>query len=310
MKKIIALTIVLLMAIGMLASCGATANDMAYAPENSKAETTTSASGSYDYESSYAPEEELDYERKIIKTYNLTLETKNYDSAKNNIINTTSAMGGYISESAEKDNVTYSGKKDRTATFTIRVPSSKVDAFVDAVCENVSVLSKRLSTEDITTAYYDTEAQLESLVAQEKRIEALIEKADTLDYLIQLEDKLTSIRAQINSLNKRLQQYDKSVDMSFVYISLNEVVEYTEIVEKDPTFGTRIKNAFIGTFENFVDFCQGFVIAIVWLLPAIIIAAVFVPVFIILYRKYDKKRKSKFEAAKKAREEKQEQNKQ
>ena len=310
MKKIIALTIVLLMAIGMLASCGATANDMAYAPENSKAETTTSSTGSFDYENSYAPEEEADYERKIIKTYNLTLETKNYDSAKNNIINTTSAMGGYISESAEKDNVTYSGKKDRTATFTIRVPSSKVDAFVDAVCENVSVLSKRLSTEDITTAYYDTEAQLESLVAQEKRIEALIEKADTLDYLIQLEDKLTSIRAQINSLNKRLQQYDKSVDMSYVYISLDEVVEYTEIVDEDPTFGMRIKDAFVGTFENFVDFCQGFIIAIVWLLPAIIIAAIVVPVVVILAHRADVKRKAKFEAAKKAREEAAQQTKQ
>ena len=309
MKKLIALSLVLLMSVCLFASCGGANYD-------SMGNDTGKSNGAYVgdvYESendAYAPEEETDYERKIIKTYNLTLETKSYDTAKNNIVNTTKSMGGYIAESSERDNVTYSGTKDRTASFTVRVPSEKVDEFVDAVCENVSVLSKRLSTEDITTAYYDLEAQLESLVEQEKRVQALTEKADNLDYLIQLEDKLTSIRTEINAINKRLQQYDKSVDMSFVYISLDEVVEYTEIVEKDPTFGTRIKNAFIGTFENFVDFCQGFVIAIVWLLPAIIIAAVFVPVFIILYRKYDKKRKSKFEAAKKAREEKQEQNKQ
>ncbi|MBO5024166.1 MAG: DUF4349 domain-containing protein [Clostridia bacterium] len=311
MKKIIALTIVLLIALCMFVSCGA--SDMAETNGGGYYDKSESPSYSADVSentgSSYAPEQETDYERKIIKTYNLTLETKNYDSAKNNIINTTSAMGGYIAESAEKDNVTYSGKKDRTATFTVRVPSAKIDAFVDAVCENVSVLSKRLSTEDITTAYYDIESQLESLVAQEERIEALIEKADTLDYLIQLEDKLASIRAQINSLNKRLQQYDKSVDMSYVYISLDEVVEYTEIVEEDPTFGMRIKEAFVGTFENFVDFCQGFVIALVWLLPVIIIAAIVVPVVIILTRRADVKRKAKFEAAKKAREENAQQNK-
>lgn len=313
MKKIISLTIVLLMAVCMLASCGATSLDSDYVSSNggnyNKSEVYIESSEVVT-DPSYAPDEETDYERKIIKTYNLTLETKNYDSAKNNVINTVSAMGGYIAESAEKDNVTYTGKKDRTATFTVRVPSAKADEFVDAVCENVSVLSKRLSTQDITTTYYDTEAQLESLVAQEERIEALMEKADSLDYLIQLDDKLTSIRSEINALNKRLQQYDKSVDMSYVYISLDEVVEYTEIVDEDPTFGMRIKEAFSGTFENFVDFCEGFVIAIVWMLPVIIIAAIVVPVVIILARRADVKRKAKFEAAKKAREEAAQQNKQ
>lgn len=306
MKKLIALSLVLLMSLCLFASCGETSYDSMNSADKSE---NSHARESYESENdAYAPEEETDYERKIIKTYNLTLEAKAYDAAKNNIANTTKSMGGYIAESSEKDNVTYAGTKDRTASFTVRVPSEKVDEYVDAISQNVSVLFKKLSTEDITTAYYDLESQLESLVAQEARVQALIEKADNLDYLIQLEDKLTSIHAEINAINKRLQQYDKSVDMSYIYISLDEVVEYTEIVEEDPTFGMRIKEAFIGTFENFADFCQRFVIAIVWFLPAIIIAAVVVPVFIILYRGYDKKRRAKFEAARKSREEQQNQN--
>jgi cytochrome c-type biogenesis protein CcmH/NrfF len=72
----------------------------------------------------------------------------------------------------------------------------------------------------------------------------------------------------------------------------------------------RIKDAFVGTFENFWDFCQGFVIAIVWLLPVIIIMGIATPIVIVLCRRADVKRKAKFEAAKKAREEAAQHNKQ
>ena len=64
--------------------------------------------------------------------------------------------------------------------------------------QNASVLSKKLSTEDITTAYYDLEAQLESLLEQQARIEKLMDEATNFSYLLELEDKLTSIRMHIN----------------------------------------------------------------------------------------------------------------
>jgi len=182
----------------------------------------------------------------------------------------------------------------------VRVPSEKADAYVDEISKNNSVLSKKLSTQDITTSYYDLESQLESLLEQEARIKKLMDEATNYNYLLQLDDKLTSIRTQINNINKQIQVYDKSVALSFVHITLSEVVEYTEIEEKDPTFGARIAEAFVGTFENFWVFCQDFFVTLIWMLPVIIIAAAITALIVIL----KKKKRAKLEAERRAREEK------
>ncbi len=302
MKKITALLLVMLLVLSMLVSCGAGgtgSNGDLGANSPSKGET---GAGTTDGDISYAPDAE-DYERKIIKTYNIALETKNYETARDAILAAANSFGGYISDSSEKDTVTHNGKKDRQATFTVRIPSEKVDAYVAEISQNASVLSKKLSTEDITTSYYDLEAQLESLLEQQARIEKLMDEATNFSYLLQLEDKLTSIRTQINSINKQIQIYDKSVALSYVYITLDEVVEYTEIVEEDPTFGDRIAEAFVGTFKNFANFIQELIILAVWFLPGMIILGISIPLIIFLSRRYDKKKREKKEAERKAREE-------
>jgi hypothetical protein len=126
-----------------------------------------------------------------------------------------------------------------------------------------------------------------------------MDEATNYNYLLELDDKLTSIRAQINNISKQIQIYDKSVALSFVYITLDEVVEYTEISETSPSFGKRIADAFTGTFENFVKFCQEFILAIIWMLPAIIIGGGVTAISIPLIRRRDKKRRESLDNSKK-----------
>ena len=300
MKKIISLLLVLLLMLTMLASCGAEDKNFNAGGESTP---TVGAPGSSESEkgegeNSYIDTAE-DYARKIIKTYDITLETKNYDDARDVIMKTASTMGGYLSDSSEKDTVDYNGKKTRHATFTVRVPSEKVDSYVETIAENASVLSKKLSTQDITTSYYDLQSQLESLLEQEARIKKLMDEATNYNYLLELDDKLTSIRTQINNINKQIQLYDKSVALSFVYVTLDEVAEYTEIVEEEPTFGARIAEAFLGTFENFWFFCQDLFVAVIWMLPVLIIAGVVIPPIVIS----KKKKRAKREAERREKEE-------
>ena len=291
MKKFIALLLILVLSLSLLVSCGDASMD-----GTGNSAPTTSAPSQSGESSDTSKVDSTDYERKIIKTYNISLETKNYESARDSITSVASSMGGYISDSSEKDTVTSQGKKDRYATFTVRIPSEKVDAYVEEIAKNASVLSKRLSTEDITTSYYDLQSQLESLVEQEQRIIKLMDEATNYTYLLQLDDKLTSIRAQINNINKQIQIYDKSVALSYVYITLDEVVEYTEIIEEDPTFGQEIATTFVQTFKNFGKFCQELFLIIVWLLPVIIIGGIAAPIIIFLVRRFDKKKREQYEA--------------
>ncbi len=299
MKKIIAFLLVLLVSLMMFTSCGGAPSNDALKGESSPTVGAPNESGGEkaEGENSYVDIAE-DFARKIIKTYSIELETKNYAEARDVIVNTAASLGGYVSDSAEKDTLNYQNKKVRSATFTVRVPSEKADAYVDEISKNTSVLSKKLSTQDITTSYYDLESQLESLLEQEARIKKLMDEATNYTYLLQLDDKLTSIRTQINNINKQLQVYDKSVALSFVHITLSEVVEYTEIEEAEPTFGARIAEAFVGAFENFWVFCQDFFVSVIWMLPTLIIAAAVVTVIVI----FRKRKRAKREAEKQEKE--------
>ena len=64
----------------------------------------------------------------------------------------------------------------------------------------------------MTESYYSYQSRLDALALQEQRILDMMAKADSLDYLIKLEDKLSQIRSEINELNYRLKYYDKSVN--------------------------------------------------------------------------------------------------
>ena len=67
-----------------------------------------------------------------------------------------------------------------------------------------------------------------------------------------------------------MRSYDNQVDYSTVNIYLREVRKVSE----GTGFGTRIRAAFSGSWENFVSGVQGFVIAVIYALPMIVILAV------------------------------------
>ncbi|MBQ0125124.1 MAG: DUF4349 domain-containing protein, partial [Clostridiales bacterium] len=101
--------------------------------------------------------------------------------------------------------------------------------------------------------------------------------------LITIDDKLTSVRAEINYTSSRIQYYSKAVDMSFVNITLYEVKRY-EVSE--PTFGQKIVSAIKGSFEAFASFSKGFVIVVIWVLPfAVLAGAIAVAVIFIIKKK-------------------------
>ena len=90
-----------------------------------------------------------------------------------------------------------------------------------------NVLSLNRRQEEITEAYYDTEARLTALKTQEERLLAIMEKAETLDDIIRLEDALSDVRYQIESLSGTMRRYDNLVEMATVEVSLREVESTT-----------------------------------------------------------------------------------
>lgn len=288
MKRILASAIALLLLVALLCSCGGkNASDGFGKGEES-------GSGYYDEISSDPPKQDSSNdpsspEQKLIKRYRVTLETTEYDRTRSEISALVESYGGYFSSSSERGGGTSSGRRSsRYGEFTVRIPAEKLDEFISELGGKGNVISSNLITDDVTESYYSYQSRLDALALQEQRILDMMKKADSLDYLIKLEDKLSQIRSEINELNYKLKYYDKSVDYSYATISLCEVIEYTE--ESDVTFISRLGNAVKKTFVVFGKVVGELLIAIVWLFPFALVCGIIAFIVVISVKRRKKKR--------------------
>lgn len=304
-----------------LSACGASGSDYNYAEAKD-----SYYDGGYDYYADYAyemPEETMapaamapaeeaslasgvsstapvntDPNRKIVYTVYLDLETREFDTAEDQVYAICSGVGGYVESSyVSGSSLNNSGYKYRSANFTLRVPVQNLDKAVGEFEGAFNVLSSNRSSEDITSSYYDVDARLKSLTEEEQRLLDMLEGADELQYMIQIEDKLSDIRYQIESYYSRLQRMDSSVNYSTLNVSISEVHNYN-VVTHPISFGERISSAFRDSWSAFAIGVQDFCVWFVESIPSLIVWIVIIVIIIIIIRAIVKRhRKKKMRAA-------------
>jgi len=244
-------------------------------------------------------ESDVTSERKIIKTVSLDLETKQFDEAVEKIRASVVVAGGYIESSYVSGESMQSSGTERYASFTLRIPVSGLDSYVNSFSgELYNVLSRNENSSDITDTYYDVKARLTSLQTQEERLLAMLEGATELQYMLQIEQTLADVRYQIENYYSRIQRYDSQVSLSTISIYLREVIEYKPVEVKPITFAERIAKAFENSWEDFVDNCQDFAVEFVYGIPTLIIWIVVIAVIVVVIRILIKRRRKKKAAEK------------
>ena len=194
---------------------------------------------------------------KIIYTANLTLETRDYDTARATLDAALSDADGYMESSSEYTNT----DSTRSVSLTLRVPQDSYKSFLAAAAQSGSVTYQNQQAEDITTRYMDTEARLQELQAQ----------ADTLADLLEIESSLSDVQYQIESWQSQLDWYSNQVSCCTVYITLNEVETLTPT---STSFGAKLLAALRNGWTGFVSGAQAVAVFLVGAWPAILIGAV------------------------------------
>ncbi|MEG1304658.1 MAG: DUF4349 domain-containing protein, partial [Oscillospiraceae bacterium] len=142
---------------------------------------------------------------------------------------------------------------------------------------------------DITARYIDTDARLNTYREQEARLLSLVDKASGIDELMQIENSLSQVRYNIESLESQMATFDNMVSFCTVEIFLSEV---STITVHTSSFFEEIKAAVSGSLRSLVDFLRSAAIFVVYALPYIAIAAV---LLVFLVQKSKKKRAKKAE---------------
>ncbi len=309
MKRTLLIILALMMAMMTLCGCGAS-----YAATDS----ATVASSSYydsdfgwyeDYEveeavveatesSSSSVYDDTDVEsssRKLIKNRTMDVQTVEYDQFISDLKTYVSSYGGYIESSSESGNSYYSSSL-RYSDFTIRIPADYYDDFAEAVGSMATVTYSYEYVNDVTSTYVDIEARLTALEAERDSFLQLMEKAETVEEILQIQSYLTDVNYEIESYTARLNTYDDQISYSTFYIYVSEVKRIST-ESSNPTVFERIRS---NLSDNFYDIGEGFKDAFVWIvsaIPYIILVAVPVIIVVIIVRVAVKRaRKKKQEA--------------
>lgn len=227
--------------------------------------------------------------RKLIRNVDMDVETDSFDSLLSQLSERIKSLGGYVEESSSSGRRTNRQNEPipRSAYLTARIPSDKLDLFVNAVEENGNVITKSETTQDVTLQYSDLESRKKSLTIEQDRIWAILEKADTLESVIALEERLSEIRYELESMESKLRLMDNQVDYSTVTIRINEVTDYTPTSPE--TVGQRIGNGFSGNLKKAADFFVGLFIVIVSGSPIWLPLLILVLLTLYLMRRHNKK---------------------
>ena len=215
--------------------------------------------------------------RKLITTVNMETETEHYEDLMLWLNTRIGEYGGYVEFSENYGNQS----SRRSATLTIRIPAVNLDAFLTGLSQESNVTYQSRSVKDITLNYVDVQSHKEALLVEQERLMELLEKADNLQDLLTIEERLTYVRYELESYESQLRTYDNQIDYSTIHLSIREVKVLT--APEPEGFWERVTSGFNDNLadvtEDLVEFAIGFLSSI----PTLIVwAVILVIVFFIL----------------------------
>ena len=233
-------------------------------------------------------------QRKIIKSASLQFQTQTYDDFVKAMEGCISSYGGYIESSEQYGNTIYSTNSSRSSYITARIPADNYERFMSDACNMGTLTYRSESSNDVTMNYVDVESHINALETEYDALIEILEKATSLDDVIQLQSRISEVNYQLDTYKSQLRKFDDLISYCTVRIDINEV--YREVpLESSMTFGEKIKN---GLEETFIDIGEDFSEFSIWFitsLPYIIIWAVIIAAAVIIIKKLYAKGKKKKE---------------
>lgn len=213
-------------------------------------------------------------ERKIIYTVDISFDVNNLEYADD-----------YLNMLVESDEWFDSENLSTTRyTYKIRIKTDRLDDFITSLKDSFSLRSYQKEGKDISLQYQDTTNKILSLEAQLERLLELYDQA-TLSEMIIINEQISDIEVELQSLNGTLNQFDSLTEYSVV-----NLVFYGSAVASDSPFINRLGNAFVNGFNGLLKFFDGLLIVIATAFPFAVVIGIVGTVTLVIYKKSNKKK--------------------
>jgi hypothetical protein len=157
--------------------------------------------------------------RMIVRTAEMALVVNDVAVALDQVAELAEGLGGYVVSSTR-------WKEEETrlvGIITIRVPAEDFGiAMVTLRGLAVDVTNEETSAQDVTEEYVDLSAKLKNLEATEEQLLRLMEKAEKVEDLLNIQRELSATRGEIEQTKGRMQYLERTSATSLIRVQLNQ----------------------------------------------------------------------------------------
>ncbi len=186
------------------------------------------------------PSPVMDWDKKIIKTADLTLELKDYKLYNNNLHRNLKNYGAYIA--SEEQNKT---EEMITNSLVIKVPVDKFEDLMNALpFEGVKIINKKIHTDDVTAEVVDTKSRIEAKKQVRARYLELLKQAKNMSDILQVQGEINTIHEELESAAGRVNYLVHQSAYSTINLTCYQYLNGTSSKDIQPTFFTKLTDAF------------------------------------------------------------------
>lgn len=238
-------------------------------------ENTQYSSSTDTVDKSGSNEQDITNDRKLIRNVSISVEVANSDDLAKSIdkaIELTQGCKGYASNQSQ--DYGYNSYGD----ITVKIPKDKTDSFIEDFKKEPGLTLRDYSDniEDITMQYLDVESRLQSSKTAKDRYMSMLEKAETVNDVLDIQSRIDSIIANEESYQRQLTAMDAQIDYTTINIHFSCAVNTEKM-----TFGTKLGKALRELLEDSGD---SLLAAISWFVASIIWLIFILPVMTIIIR--------------------------
>lgn len=209
--------------------------DSAVSPNELSFESYAPETGSKDFKIS--AKDEL-MPRKIVRNASLEIQVQSVESFLKTFEKDITRFGAY----SVSTNM-YRNSGEINENIQLKVPPQNLDSIINFFkSKSVFIRNYSTSTDDVTASYYDSQARLKTKKELESRYFEILKSAKKVSEILEVEEKLSEVRSEIESFEGQLKLYDHQVAYSDLSLQLYEVVP----AQHQPTlgFGSRLVSGF------------------------------------------------------------------
>lgn len=202
--------------------------------------------------------------QKLVYTGNVKIGSDDLEKSYNEVLTKVAEFNGKI----ESLNENTTSKR-----LTIRVPHDEFMNLFNSFSEiSGTITESSMNVEDFTKTYSDNSKYIEILNTEYNELLELMKKAETVDEVLSIRDRLSYLTYDIEKLQSNNSDIDYNVQYSTINLTLNKVGN--TIIEDTP-FGRRISDSFKDSIEILKDLFL-FLINIWWLILIITTIVIFI----------------------------------